>query len=538
MNMLTKFLATFTLSAGFLILASEPVVAAEVENAPVISYVSGSGPYPQGTREVEIVVSTDIDASCKASKVDSNASSNWKKYLTTSDNRTHSIRTPLANDEDTFRYIRCRSLATQVVNTISFEFPITFGESQSLTPPQNFEVDRPNATDGNFTLSWDAVTNASYYHLMEQDLSGVWQSLTLVDGELSIDLHRPEMGDFQYKVAACSDVELNDCSAFSNEIMVWVGMGEVGDAPVISYVSGSGPHPNGVDSIEMIVSTDINATCRGNHLDTGEFSDWTKYLSTSDNRLHRITVPISGAGDTEKYIRCQAVGSLETNTTSFVFPITINEASSVGMPENFVADPVSNTGNYTLSWDAVPDAVTYLLKESTDGENWTRYIVDASEESKDYSKTVDGNYQYYLFACSDELGLDCGKCAAKLTVYVNGGSSNNVAPVITSSPLLSGAENVLYSYDVDATDANDNDVLTFSLINSPAGMTILSDSGLVSWVPTTEQVGTHSIVVSVSDDAGLTDSQSFSLVIDDINEAPTILSAAITDATEGASYDY
>jgi RHS repeat-associated protein len=523
---------------SFLLLSTLPSQAEEALAEPVISYVSGSGPFPIGTREVEIVISTDVDASCKASKIDNDTPSNWKKYLTSSDNRTHSVRTPLLNDEDTFRYIRCRSLETHVVNTTSFAFPITFSNAQTVATPQNFVVDHANSIDGNFNLSWDAVSGISYYHLLEQNTQGVWQSISLDEGVLNIDLSRVEVGDYQYKIAACNDSALTDCSSFSDEIVVWVGMGNMGDAPVISYVSGSGPHPYGVDNIEMIVSTDINASCRGNHLDTGTFNDWNKLFSTDDNRLHRITVPISGAGDTEKYIRCQANDSQETNLTSFVFPITVNAASSVGMPENFIADPVNNSGNYTLSWDPVPDAVTYLLKESTDGHNWDRLVVDASNVSQDFSKTTDGNYQYYLFACSDELGLDCGKCAAKLTVYVNGGSSNNLTPTIVSSPLLSGAESVLYSYDVDATDPNAGDVLTYSLTNSPAGMTIISDSGIISWVPESAQVGSHSITVSVSDDAGLTDTQTFELVIDDINEAPTIVSAAVTQATQGASYSY
>jgi RHS repeat-associated protein len=523
---------------SLLSLTAQHTQAEESSAEPVISYVSGSGPFPIGTREVEIVISTDVDASCKASKIDNDTPSNWKKYLTSSDNRTHSVRTPLLNDEDTFRYIRCRSLETQVVNTTSFAFPITFSNAQTVATPQNFVVDHANSIDGNFNLSWDAVSGISYYHLLEQNTQGVWQSVSLDAGALNINISRSEVGDYQYKIAACNDSALTDCSSFSDEIVVWVGMGNMGDAPVISYVSGSGPHPYGVDNIEMIVSTDINASCRGNHLDTGTFNDWNKLFTTDDNRLHRITVPISGAGDTEKYIRCQANESQETNLTSFVFPITVNAASSVGMPENFVADPVNNGGNYTLSWDPVSDAVTYLLKESTDGVNWERLVVDASQVSQSFSKTIDGNYQYYLFACSDELGLDCGKCAAKLTVYVNGGSSNNLAPTIVSSPLLSGAESVLYSYDVDATDPNAGDVLTYSLTNSPAGMTIISDSGIISWVPESAQVGSHSITVSVSDDAGLTDTQTFELVIDDINEAPTIISAAVTQATQGASYSY
>ena len=39
-----------------------------------------------------------------------------------------------------------------------------------------------------------------------------------------------------------------------------------------------------------------------------------------------------------------------------------------------------------------------------------------------------------------------------------------------------------YSYDVQAIDP-DNDLLTYSLVNNPAGMTINPSTGLISWVP-------------------------------------------------------
>ncbi|MGD2072050.1 MAG: hypothetical protein PVG65_00985, partial [Candidatus Thorarchaeota archaeon] len=52
---------------------------------------------------------------------------------------------------------------------------------------------------------------------------------------------------------------------------------------------------------------------------------------------------------------------------------------------------------------------------------------------------------------------------------------NNVAtgpPVITSTPVTTGTVSVLYQYDVDASDPDPGDVLTYSLTQNPVGMTI------------------------------------------------------------------
>lgn len=509
-----------------------------VAGEPVISYVSGSGPHPLGTREVEIVVATDIDAKCRGNATDSGEYQDWRKYLTTTDNRVHRIRTPLKSDDNIHRYIRCRSINEQVSNSESFAFPITFANSDTVATPANFAVDRSVSEDGYFTLSWDAVQGAPYLMLKEQHNDGLWNDVAVTDNSSSIDLHRPTEGNYLYKVAACSDSSLTDCSAFSSTIAVWVGQVQTGEAPVISYVSGSGPHPYGIDEVEIVISTNINAVCRGNIQDSGHYDDWKKTLNTTDNRLHRITTPVSGAGDTQRYLRCQATDTQAVNTESFVFEISISSPSNLAKPANFKVDNPINSGNYNLSWKPVDGAVTYLLKESSDGENWSIRLLDAAQTDIDMSKNEDGEYQYYVFACEDELGLECGPCSDHITVTVTGSSGNNLAPTITSTPIFAGSENVSYQYDVEATDPDAGDVVSFSLTNPPAGMEIITESGLITWIPTTAQIGTHAITVVATDMAGLTDTQTFNLVISDVNEAPLITSIAITTATENSTYSY
>ena len=72
----------------------------------------------------------------------------------------------------------------------------------------------------------------------------------------------------------------------------------------------------------------------------------------------------------------------------------------------------------------------------------------------------------------------------------------NEPPVIKSNPPSTAKIGDTYIYQVDATD--DNDVLKFSLNNSPVGMT-MDDSGLIEWSPTEDQVGNHTVQLKVSD---------------------------------------
>lgn len=63
------------------------------------------------------------------------------------------------------------------------------------------------------------------------------------------------------------------------------------------------------------------------------------------------------------------------------------------------------------------------------------------------------------------------------------------APVIISDPVFYGTENSEYQYDVEAIDEDIGDVLTHSIDLSPLGFAIDPDTGLISWQPEAEYVG-------------------------------------------------
>jgi hypothetical protein len=107
-------------------------------------------------------------------------------------------------------------------------------------------------------------------------------------------------------------------------------------------------------------------------------------------------------------------------------------------------------------------------------------------------------------------------------------------PVITSTAVTSATEDEVYSYQVEAFDY-EGDALFFSLSQSPEGMTI-SDAGLIEWVPLEGQ-GDQSVTVEVSD-GNQAATQSFTLLVSAVNDAPLILSPAITEAIEDELYSY
>ena len=78
----------------------------------------------------------------------------------------------------------------------------------------------------------------------------------------------------------------------------------------------------------------------------------------------------------------------------------------------------------------------------------------------------------------------------------------NHAPQILSQPPTVASPNIEYLYGVLAFDADAGEILTFSLPQAPAGMTINPASGLVRWTPTGGQIGSHIVAVKVTDSQG------------------------------------
>lgn len=104
-----------------------------------------------------------------------------------------------------------------------------------------------------------------------------------------------------------------------------------------------------------------------------------------------------------------------------------------------------------------------------------------------------------------------GTDTQSFTIHVSEAINN--PPVITSTPVTTGTEGELYTYDVEAEDA-DGDGLLFSLTTFPDGMTIDGSTGLIQWTPTSSQVGDNDVVVEVDDGRGGTDTQFFTITVE------------------------
>lgn len=112
----------------------------------------------------------------------------------------------------------------------------------------------------------------------------------------------------------------------------------------------------------------------------------------------------------------------------------------------------------------------------------------------------------------------------------------NEAPVVSSTPPTTAAEDSAFSYTIAATDAN-GDAITYALTRGPTGMT-LSAGGLVNWTPTQAQIGSDTVEVSLTDTKGAATLHRFVLQVHNTNDIPVITSEADTLAAEDSTYSY
>jgi hypothetical protein len=112
----------------------------------------------------------------------------------------------------------------------------------------------------------------------------------------------------------------------------------------------------------------------------------------------------------------------------------------------------------------------------------------------------------------------------------------NEPPVITSTPITSINEDNNYSYTLTAHD-NDGNVLIYSVQEMPSWLEFSASTHTLSGRPTNDDVGTHSVILHVSDGSESVE-QSFQLTVVNINDLPVINSSPDTIVHTGETYSY
>ena len=185
-------------------------------------------------------------------------------------------------------------------------------------------------------------------------------------------------------------------------------------------------------------------------------------------------------------------------------PAFTSSTASISVAENSDVSTVVYTASAS---DVDGDTLTYSLS-GTDAPSLT---IDSSTGAVTLNASADYETKdQYVFTvtASDGSLTDSVDVTLDVTDVVE-----NLAPVITSTPLGSVLTDTLYQYQITATDA-DGDVLIYTASGLPSWLQFDATTATLSGTPTDDAMGTSSITLSV-DDGSETVIQSFDLVVTD-----------------------
>ncbi len=212
-----------------------------------------------------------------------------------------------------------------------------------------------------------------------------------------------------------------------------------------------------------------------------------------------------------------------------------------------VANPINNV---IVNEDA-PNTVIDLTDVFTDEDNAN---IDITKEVFNPKPTlltaiIDGNTLTLDY-------LEGQSFPTAITIIVTGTSNErsvttefqvtvndvNDLPIISSNPDETINENILYEYTITATDeetAPNNlifvgEILPNWLSLSPSG----DGSAVLSGTPNYENIGLHTVVLSVRDENSGSKEQQFIIEVENVNDAPEFTSEPITSVVVNSEYNY
>jgi plastocyanin len=212
--------------------------------------------------------------------------------------------------------------------------------------------------------------------------------------------------------------------------------------------------------------------------------------------------------------------------------------------ENWTANETPSPGTADVDLDSeAPSITTQPTAQTVDPGDTVSFTVVASgtatlsyqwqKDEVDISGATSATYSIAEVAATDEGSFRCvvSNTAGSATSDT-AALSVNEAPVFTSTPTTTATEDVTYQYavstsDVDGDDSGDD--LSISSETKPDWLT-MTDNGdgtaTLAGTPDDDDVGSNAVTLRVTDDGGAFSEQSFTIVVDGVNDAPEITGQA------------
>ena len=198
-------------------------------------------------------------------------------------------------------------------------------------------------------------------------------------------------------------------------------------------------------------------------------------------------------------------------------------------------------GENRLYWSPIEGASGYDIYRKVEGAPLQRIAsgyVNGVVTYLDTNVTNEVTY-YYMVKWLDNEGRESAESNEASATPYGLQCGADTPPVIRSGAPVSAIPEEQYLYQVDATDPDVGDILSYALDVAPTGM-VISPGGRVTWTPSQQQVGSHFVKVRVSDRIGRFATQAYRINVSEVyfNREPEFYTVPTTTAYQGNPYQY
>ena len=401
------------------------------------------------------------------------------------------------------------------------------GEAATVILNISGSNDAPVATDDIITTNED--TQVTFNILINDlDIDGEIDPTTISiitaarHGELSID---PITADIRYlpnKDFNGSDsfgyVVKDSEDATSNEANVSITVTSVNDAPIANN-----------DTVVLLEDMSHLINVLGNDTDVEQGIDPSTVILVSPPSQGQLDLdPLSGKFSYtpaanffgEDYFSYQVEDNLSGISNIAKVTLTVQSVNDlpIANPDTFILTEDTSSNFAVLANDADIDG---NLDEST-------INIIATTQHGELTITTNGTLNYtpaanyagndsFSYHISDNEGGISNDTEVNINI-----TSLNDAPAFTSAPASQVDEDSLYRYSIKVLDPDAHEELTITAV-LPDWLELIDNhdgSAQLLGTPDNSQVGEHSINLIVIDNGKLTDSQTFILVVNNINDTP------------------
>lgn len=197
------------------------------------------------------------------------------------------------------------------------------------------------------------------------------------------------------------------------------------------------------------------------------------------------------------------------NHSMFLLVVTnVNDAPEITTEDvlNATEDEMYSVTYEAIDVDPIGDDLTWNYDGDAPWLTWNGAKLSGIPSNDDV-----GSYNIDISVSDGFGGLD----RTTFTITV---ANVNDAPVITTEAVEEVTEDEEYRLELAAEDVDAGDTLTWELVAAPSWMKM--DGGYLVGTPGNDDVSTHQVGVTVTDEAGESDSLAFAVTVINSNDAP------------------